>query len=518
MVKLCSKQAKGGVITDLEPCDVNYWIEKIAILSSHGLRVLALCRAEVPKNSVEKGENLGPEFVNGRPESWLTIVGLCAIMDPPRPECVQAISEAKGAGVRVAMITGDHKDTATAIGHMLGIVDEQYTSAITGPELDEMSDDEMKEAVMIYNVFARASPQNKIRIVKALQAQKQICSMTGDGVNDAPALKAADMGVAMGKEGTDVAREASEMILADDNFATIVTAVKEGRTVWDNLRKVLFINTPINNAQGMSVLFGLAFGLRQSPLSPIQVLYSNLICAITLGFVAAIEPAEEGIMALPPRRTGKRLIGRYLLLRILLATLVLTCLVVASAFWLKTKNTVCDGCVFSLENEGDQYSVFVNGDETQGRVVLKYYLEDIRATAFNVLDFGAISVTLSARFTYLGSIHPRVFKGNAYCWYSVIIVAILQFATTYIPGLNTYVFQMRGMDLFQWGIVAFFSVIVFLVMEVEKYTRTYLKFKGNDTDDRQYSVFDNPMEGEENKDEELLPKGASNLNLVALEK
>merc|ERR1739844_100123 len=197
---------------------------------------------------------------------------------------------------------------------------------------------QMKDTVMKYNVFARASPQNKIRIVKVLQAQKQISSMAGDGVNDAPALKAADMGVAMGKEGTDVAREASEMILADDNFATIVTAVREGRVVWDNLRKVLLINTPINNAQGMSVLFGLAFGLQQSPLSPIQVLYSNLICAITLGFVAAIEPAEEGIMTLPPRRIGKRLIGRYLLLRILLATFTLTCLVVASAFWLKTNN------------------------------------------------------------------------------------------------------------------------------------------------------------------------------------
>merc|ERR1739844_262868 len=205
---------------------------------------------------------------------------------------------------------------------------------------------QMKDTVMKYNVFARASPQNKIRIVKALQAEKQITSMTGDGVNDAPALKAADMGVAMGKEGTDVAREASQMILADDNFATIVTAVKEGRTVWDNLRKVLFINTPINNAQGMSVLFGLAFGLKQSPLSPIQVLYSNLICAITLGFVAAIEPAEEGIMTLPPRRIGKRLIGRFLLLRILLGTFVLTSLVVASAFWLK-----------SLNPEGQLYSI-----------------------------------------------------------------------------------------------------------------------------------------------------------------
>merc|ERR1711971_577738 len=131
-----------------------------------------------------------------------------------------------------------------------------------------MDDDEIKEAVMKYNVFARASPENKIKIVKALQSQGQVPSMTGDGVNDAPALKAADMGVAMGKEGTDVAREAAEMILADDNFATILTAVREGRVVWDNLRKVLMINTPINNAQGLSVLFGLAFGLKQSPLSP----------------------------------------------------------------------------------------------------------------------------------------------------------------------------------------------------------------------------------------------------------
>eukprot|EP00557_Chaetoceros_sp_GSL56_P006939 CAMPEP_0176499750 /NCGR_PEP_ID=MMETSP0200_2-20121128/13114_1 /TAXON_ID=947934 /ORGANISM="Chaetoceros sp., Strain GSL56" /LENGTH=1087 /DNA_ID=CAMNT_0017898231 /DNA_START=79 /DNA_END=3342 /DNA_ORIENTATION=- len=514
MVKLCSTQAKGGVVTETEPINSNYWIEKIAVLSSHGLRVLALCRATVPKSSVVKGENLGPEFVNGRPEmQWLTIIGLCAIMDPPRPECVQAIREAKGAGVRVAMITGDHKDTATAIGHMLGIVDENYPSAITGPELDEMSDEEMKDAVMTYNVFARASPQNKIRIVKALQAQKQISSMTGDGVNDAPALKAADMGVAMGKEGTDVAREASEMILADDNFATIVTAVKEGRTVWDNLRKVLYINTPINNAQGMSVLFGLAFGLNQSPLSPIQVLYSNLICAITLGFVAAIEPAEEGIMSLPPRRIGKRLIGRYLLLRILLATLTLTCLVVASAFWLKSYNP--DGLLFSKEDGADP-----NNPKNSGlpEPELVYYLEDIRATAFNVLDFGAISITLSARFTYLSSIHPRVFRGNKSAWYSVFIVAALQIITTYVPGLNTIVFQMRGMDGRQWGIVMLFMVIVFLVLEAEKALRSYLKFRGADTDDLQYGVFDNPMEGEVGKNEALLPKGASHLNLVSLEK
>lgn len=554
MVKLCATQAKGGIIDDLEPCDTNYWIEKIAVLSSHGLRVLALCRAAVPKSSVEKGENLGQEFVNGRPEGkWLTIVGLCAIMDPPRPECVDAIKEAKGAGIRVAMITGDHKDTATAIGHMLGIVDEKYPSAITGPELDEMSDDEIRKAVIVYNVFARASPQNKIRIVKALQAEGQICSMTGDGVNDAPALKAADMGVAMGLEGTDVAREASEMILADDNFATIVTAVKEGRTVWDNLRKVLFINTPINNAQGMSVLFGLAFGLKESPLSPIQVLYSNLICAITLGFVAAIEPAEEGIMALPPRRIGKRLIGRYLLLRILLGTFVLTCLVVASAFWLKNQNENgylfsslderdpnspynMDGNKYYIENSWDVFKTygeiteenaamfwFVNGKGDEQKALdtipeIKYYLEHIRSCAFNVLDFGAISVTLSARFTYLSSMHPRVFKGNAYCWWSCLVVSVLQLIITYVPGLNTVVFQMKGMDGLMWGITILFMVVVFLVMELEKGVRRHLKFKGEDTDDLQYGVFDNPTEAMKGSDGALLPKGASNLNLVALEK
>merc|ERR1719444_238440 len=166
------------------------------------------------------------------------------------------------------MITGDHKDTATAIGHMLGIVNETYSDAITGPELDAMSDDELRKCVMTHNVFARASPQNKIRIVNA---------------------------------------------------------VKEGRVVWDNLRKVLLVNTPINNAQGLSVLFGIFFGFSRGQaqndkviLTAIQVLYCNLICAVTLGFIAAVEPAEKGIMDVPPRRVGKRLIGRFLLLRIAL--------------------------------------------------------------------------------------------------------------------------------------------------------------------------------------------------------
>ena len=468
MIPLCKYQAKGGSFkeADLEPCDKDYWIEQIAILSSHGLRVLALTRGTLEKGAVKKGEQLGPEFVQERGEPWLTIVGLCAIMDPPRPECVEAIKIAHTAGVRVAMITGDHKDTALAIGGMLGLVDKTHSEAITGPEMDAMSDDELKVAAQKYNVFARASPQNKIRIVKALQSEGEVCGMTGDGVNDAPALKAADMGVAMGKEGTDVAREAAEMILADDNFATIVTAVREGRVVWDDLRKVLLVNTPINNAQGMSVLFGLMLGLSETPLSSIQVLYCNLICAVTLGFVTAVEPAEDGIMEQPPRRVGKRLIGRFLFLRIAIGTATLVACTVASAFWTKGAG---------------------------------YDLQERRSQALNVLSFGAIGITMSARFARNSAFHSRSFGGNPIAWWSYAIMGVLQIFITYTPGLNVTIFSMAGMDAVQWGIVVLFAFVVLCVMEFEKAVRNYvtdLKYYEEDVDDSPAPVDSTPLPDE----------------------
>jgi len=459
MITLCKYQAKAGLTDEKEPINREYWTQQIAILSSHGLRVLALTRGSVPKTAVEKGAQLKPSFVNGRDEPWLTIVGLCAIQDPPRPECVDAIKIAHKAGVRVAMITGDHRDTALAIGDQLGLVDQKYSEAITGPELDSMSEDELRMCVGKYNIFARASPENKIQIVKALQYNGEVCSMTGDGVNDAPALKAANMGVAMGKEGTDVAREASEMILADDNFATIVTAVREGRVVWDNLRKVLLINTPINNAQGMSVLFGMILGLAEAPLTPIQVLYCNLICAVTLGFIAAVEPAEDGIMTKAPRKVGKRIIGRFLLIRIILGTIILVATTVGAVFWAKD---------------------------------LGYTLDERRSQALNTLSFGAISISLSARFAYNSAMHSRVLTGNPICWYSVGIMSSLQVFITYVPGVNDTIFGMAPMDATQWGIVAIFMVATLIVMEGEKAIRRYLSSLGEDTDDAEYDAsFDN---------------------------
>jgi len=179
LTELCCYQAKTGNVNQLEAFDKSYWTSQTASLSSEGLRVLALCRAYVSRNDIIQDENLKAEFVNGQGKAWLTMIGLCAIMDPPRPECVKAISEAHSAGVRVAMITGDHKDTALAIGKMLKLVDETYTDVITGPELEVMSEKEVEKVVMTHNIFARASPHNKIQIVKALQERGQVVSMTG---------------------------------------------------------------------------------------------------------------------------------------------------------------------------------------------------------------------------------------------------------------------------------------------------------------------------------------------------
>ena len=499
MVKLCNTQAVAGELGKTEPINSEFWQEQIAILSSHGLRVLALLRGTLPKGSVKQGDNLKPEFVRDR-EPWLTMVGLCAIVDPPRPECVVAIEEAHHASVRVAMITGDHKDTALAIGANLGLVDREHPAAVTGPELDAMSDDEIKQAVMTYNVFARASPENKIRIVKALQSQGEVASMTGDGVNDAPALKAANMGVAMGKEGTDVAREAAEMILADDNFATILCAVREGRVVWDNLRKVLMINTPINNAQGLSVLGGIIFKFDRGSaatdkviLTAIQVLYCNLICAVTLGFVAAVEPAEDGIMDVPPRRVGKRLIGRFLLMRIAFGTMLLVCVTVWTSLWAE-QILVND---FGLDKESEES------------------INLVHSQASNTLTFGACFLTLSARFSYQSSLHPRVFMNNPVVLISLVVVTILQVMLTYIPGLNRIVFNMGPMKGFQWGLVVLGGVIVFVGLELEKAFRRFLKARSYDVDDAEYGIFDVVPTPDQNI---TLPKGASHLKLTRIKK
>jgi len=313
LIRFCKEQAKADAPGETEPMDAAFWAAACAHLSSLGLRVLAIARARVPDERL-LGEFSAETILRASDAPFLCMVGLVGILDPPRPEAVEACRVAAGAGIDVKMITGDHPDTAAAVARQLGIMSREALPGeppvMTGAQLDAMSDGSLDAVVLKCSVFARASPENKLRIVRALQRRGQTCSMTGDGVNDAPALKAANIGVAMGVTGTDVAKEAAGMVLADDNFATIVRAVAEGRRVWDNLVKIMMYNMPVNFAQGFSVLMALVIDLQANPLTAVQVLYVNCITSVTLGLMLAAEPAEPSVMSIPPRRKDKRLFGK----------------------------------------------------------------------------------------------------------------------------------------------------------------------------------------------------------------
>ncbi|WIA43029.1 hypothetical protein OEZ86_009562 [Tetradesmus obliquus] len=332
LLPLCKSQVAGDdVSVPAAPLDLSFWQEQQAQLSSKGLRVLALCRAELPADEDLTGLNAAAILGRGK---FLSMVMLLAILDPPREEAVTAIKVAHRAGIQVKMITGDHALTALAIGGMLGIAGSGQV--FTGPEIDRIDDGALRAIVLSCNVYARASPENKLRIVRALQELKKTVAMTGDGVNDAPALKAADVGVAMGITGTDVSKEAAKMVLADDNFASIVAAVKEGRRVWDNIRKILVFNLPVNLAQGLSVLYSYILGSSNPPLTALQVLLVNLVTSVTLGLALAAEPAEPDVMDRPPRRPNKRLVGKLLLWRCFFVCHLVVVLVLGMFEWALT--------------------------------------------------------------------------------------------------------------------------------------------------------------------------------------
>jgi magnesium-transporting ATPase (P-type) len=247
-------------------------------------------------------------------------LGLAGIVDPPREEVVDSIAVCHAAGIRVKMITGDHADTAKAIGKELGIGDGE--NALTGHELDEMTDEQFFAAASKYDVFARTSPEHKLKLVKALKAHGAICAMTGDGVNDAPALRMADVGVAMGIKGTEVTKDAAEVVLADDNFSTIAAAVEEGRRVYDNLKKTILFILPTNGAESFLIIASILFGT-MIPLTPVQILWVNMVTSVTISLALAFEPAEPGVMARPPRNAAEPLLNRYFIWRILFVSVLI---------------------------------------------------------------------------------------------------------------------------------------------------------------------------------------------------
>ena len=350
-----------------------YWTEASDRLAAQGERVLAL--AWLPKPGLQ-ARSLGPADLPRQ----LVLLGLVGLMDPPRKEAIEAVTECHNGGIRVTMITGDHKITAAAIAKMLGIGDGK--TAVAGAEIEEMNDSALRERVRDVDVFARASPEHKLRLVKAIQDNGQIVAMTGDGVNDAPALKRADIGVAMGIKGTEVTKEAAAMVLADDNFASITAAVREGRTVYNNIEKALLFMLPTNVAQALVILVAIIVGFTL-PITAPQILWVNMVTSVALGLIISFEPHESDVMQRPPRMVSRPLLDSFAVWRVVFVGLALLALTLGAFFWMKSQ-----GAADELAR-----AVAVNA-LVIGQVF--YLLNSRYKTEFLVLDTGASRQSLFA--------------------------------------------------------------------------------------------------------------------------
>jgi magnesium-transporting ATPase (P-type) len=309
LLTMCANQRTAA--GSAEPLDAAYWTEQADRLASQGQRVLAIATRHF-----EDGRD---ELTFSDVEHGLIMIGLVGLIDPPRLEAIEAIAECRRAGIRVKMITGDHAGTAAAIGREIGLANPGRV--LTGRQLDEMDDSQLAAAITDVDIFARTNPEHKLRLVMVFQSQGIIAAMTGDGVNDAPALKRADAGIAMGRKGSEAAKEAAELVLADDNFASIVAAVREGRTVYDNIKKVVSWTLPTSTGEAMTVVVAILFGMTL-PVTPIQILWINLITASTLGIALAFEPTEANTMRRPPRPRSEGLLTGVLAWHIVFVSLL----------------------------------------------------------------------------------------------------------------------------------------------------------------------------------------------------
>jgi len=293
--------------------DEAHWLALIESLAARGQRLLAIATKRVPNSQLELS------FADV--EDGLTWLGMFGLIDPPREEAIEAVQRCSRAGIRVKMITGDHAATARAIAARLKL--NNTRDVLTGQNLEMMNEEELRRRVVDVDVYARVSPEHKLLLVRLLQDQGFIVAMTGDGVNDAPALKRADVGTAMGCSGTEAAKEAAEMVLADDNFASISHAVEEGRTVYDNIRKAILFILPTNGGEALVILAAILLGFQQLPLTTAQILWVNMITAVTLALALAFEPPEKNVMQRPPRDAREPILNRHLLWRVAFVSLIL---------------------------------------------------------------------------------------------------------------------------------------------------------------------------------------------------
>jgi magnesium-transporting ATPase (P-type) len=406
------------------PINRDHFMKVSDTLAAQGERVLGLAWLEDP--SLQVG-NLGAADL---PKN-LVLLGLIGLLDPPRKEAIEAVKECHAGGIRVTMITGDHRITAAAIAKMLGVGDGK--TAITGAEIEDMNTAALQERVKDVDVFARASPEHKLRLVKAIQANKQIVAMTGDGVNDAPSLKKADIGVAMGIKGTEVTKEAAEMVLADDNFASITAAVKEGRTVYNNIEKAILFMLPTNVAQALVIAVAIFFGFIM-PITAPQILWVNMVTSVALGLVLSFEPHELDVMLRPPRAVDRPILTGFGIWRVVFVGLALLTYTLWAFFWMKS------------EGASDQLA---------------------RTVAVNAITIGQIFYLLNSRYLLDSSLSLKAHLGNKYLPLGIGAVIILQLLFTYAPALQA-LFDNEAVPLRVWPWLFVGGLVFFLVVELEK--------------------------------------------------
>lgn len=421
LLERCGQQR--GADGTVQPLDRESWEQRMEELGGEGLRVLAAAF----KDADEGKSGLDMEDV----ENDMVFLGLVGIIDPPRPEAIEAIKICRDAGIKVKMITGDHAGTASAIGREMGITDTGL--AVTGEELEKASDEELRTIVRDADIFARTSPEHKLRLVQALQANGEVVAMTGDGVNDAPALKRADVGVAMGIKGTEATKEAADIVLADDNFISIERAVEEGRTIYDNLRKAILFILPTNGAEALVILAAVVFGL-SLPLTPVQILWVNMVTAVTLALALAFEPAEPGVMQRPPRSPDAPILGGLFLWRIAFVSVLIGGATIA---------------VFLVERR------------------LGMPLETARTLAVNTLVCGQAFYLFNSRYLHESSLAPDRIFANRAAWMAVGVLAVLQLVFVYAPFMQLW-FGSAPLELRHWLIPLSLGAAVFLVVEGEK--------------------------------------------------
>lgn len=414
-----------GMCADI---DHDHWHTCADAMASQGLRVLALAERQEPQGAID------PASLEG----GLCFLGLVGLIDPPRPEAIAAVAECRAAGIRVKMITGDHAGTAAAIAAQIGL--ENPNRVLTGRDLEKLDDAQLALEVAGVDVFARTSPEHKLRLVTALQANGLSVAMTGDGVNDAPALKRADAGIAMGRNGSEAAKEAADLVLADDNFASIAAAVREGRTVYDNLKKVISWTLPTNAGEAMVVTLALLVGLAL-PVTAVQILWINLITSVTLGLALAFEPTEAGTMARPPRLRNAPLLSGELVWHVVLVALLF--------------------CVAT-------FGIFSYAMDRG------YPLPLAQTMAMNMVVVLEIFHLFFIRNIHGTSLTWKAVRGTPVVWIVIAIITVAQFAVTYLPPLQMLL-GTRPVPLLDGLLIIAVAGAFFAVIEIEKQIRLGLK-------------------------------------------